>query len=217
MPQINKMERRQFISSSSKALLLASAGTGLAGSCKPGTRGKTATAAAGQTKHPGYPMAITMWDFSYFDLLELHIWMVQVTDYYQKTGYQYTPWGNESFNKLQMNGEKEYRANKQYYLDKLAEHIEARAEWFRASGLPIGTTECWGIIDYKDYPLLDWGWVMEICEFGTMESANKGRWKYIGTSNFCGPQFAGMWREIDWHKRLTHLIKQSTLDADLLS
>jgi hypothetical protein len=156
-------------------------------------------------------------DVSYLDLLELHIWMVQVTDFYPRTGYQYTPWGNESFNKLQLNGEKEYRANEQYYKDKLAEHIEARAAWSRASGLAIGTTECWGIIDYKDYPLFDWGWVLEICEFGTIEAAKKGRWKYIGTSNFCGPQFAGMWREIEWHKRLTDQIKQSPLDADLLS
>jgi hypothetical protein len=154
-------------------------------------------------------------DVSHFDLLELHIWMVQVTDYYQKVGYRYTPWGNESFNNLVMSGEKEYRANSAFYQDRLAAHIEERTEWSRVSGLPIGTTECWGIIDYKDYPLLEWGWVMELCEYGTLEAIKSGRWKYIGTSNFCGPQFAGMWREKEWHQRLTGRIRTSPLDQDL--
>jgi len=37
----------------------------------------------------------------------------------------------------------------------------------------------------------------------------------IATSNFCGPQFVGMWRDITWHKRLTHLIRTSQVNEDL--
>jgi hypothetical protein len=37
----------------------------------------------------------------------------------------------------------------------------------------------------------------------------------MATSNFCGPQFVGMWRDIAWHKRLTDLIKSSSIDPDL--
>lgn len=155
-------------------------------------------------------------DVSCLDLLELHIWMVQVTDFYKKTGYTYTPWGNESFNNLALNGEKEYLINKDFYLDQLSKHISKRADWSRKSGLPIGTTECWGIIDYKDYPLLNWDWVMELCMHGTQEAIKQGRWKYIGTSNFCGPQFAGMWREVQWHKNLTDSIKNGKLESDLM-
>ena len=73
------------------------------------------------------------------------------------------------------------------------------------------TTECWGIVDYKDWPLLNWDWVMELCELGVRTAAASGRWAAIATSNFCGPQFAGMWREVDWHRRLTDLIHESAL------
>lgn len=59
------------------------------------------------------------------------------------------------------------------------------------------------------------GTSLERCEFGTLEAAKKGRWKYIGTSNFCGPLFAGMWRKVEWHKQLTGRIKASRLDPGL--
>lgn len=41
---------------------------------------------------------------------------------------------------------------------------------------------------------------------------------YVGRrsdSNFCGPQFAGMWRDVEWHKRLTSIIRSSPLDESL--
>jgi len=60
-------------------------------------------------------------------------------------------------------------------------------------------------VDYKDWPLLDWGWVKEMCEFGTIQAAKTGRWTWIATSNFCGPQFAGMWRDVDRRQRLTRI------------
>ena len=63
--------------------------------------------------------------------------------------------------------------------------------------------------------MLEWSWVKEICAFGTIEAAKQGRWKYIATSNFCGPQFTGMWRDIEWHRKLTGIIKKASLDADL--
>jgi len=86
----------------------------------------------------------------------------------------------------------------------------ALSSWFRqdaANARMNITTECWGIIDYKDWPLLDWGWVKDTCELGTLTAASTGRWAAIATSNFCGPQFRGMWRDIAWHQSLTRAIK----------
>jgi hypothetical protein len=154
-------------------------------------------------------------DVSSLDLLELHCWIVQFSDFYKRLGFEYTPWGYEQFRKIVKSGEKEYYRSKQEYQEKLSKGIELLAEWSRKSGKPVGTTECWGPIDYKDYPMLEWSWVKEICAFGTIQAAKQGRWKYIATSNFCGPQFIGMWRDIEWHRKLTGIIKKASLDADL--
>ena len=70
-------------------------------------------------------------------------------------------------------------------------------------------------IDYKDMPLLDWGWVKEACEFGVTLAAKSGRWLAIATSNFCGPQFVGMWRDLAWHRKLTGLIHHSGVSGEL--
>jgi hypothetical protein len=31
----------------------------------------------------------------------------------------------------------------------------------------------------------------------------------MAASNFCGPQFAGMWRDIEWRREMTRIIKSS--------
>ncbi|MDR1824378.1 MAG: hypothetical protein LBR27_03440 [Bifidobacteriaceae bacterium] len=33
----------------------------------------------------------------------------------------------------------------------------------------------------------------------------------MGTSNFCGPQFHGMWDDVAWHQRLTAAIHAAPL------
>ena len=43
-----------------------------------------------------------------------------------------------------------------------------------------------------------------------------GMWVGVATSNFCGPQFVGMWRDVEWHKRLTSIIRSSPIDASLM-
>jgi len=79
------------------------------------------------------------------------------------------------------------------------------------------TTECWAVVDYKDWPLLKWDWVKELCAVGTRHAASTGRWLAIGTSNFCGPQFVGMWRDVNWHRQLTNVIRNSEINRELRS
>lgn len=51
---------------------------------------------------------------------------------------------------------------------------------------------------------------------GVRESASTGQWVAIATSNFCGPQFVGMWRDIEWHKQMTGIIRNSKVNPELL-
>jgi hypothetical protein len=52
-----------------------------------------------------------------------------------------------------------------------------------------------------------------LCEIGVRTAAATGRWRAIATSNFCGPQFVGMWRDVDWHKRMTEVIHAAKVPA----
>jgi Sugar-binding cellulase-like len=76
---------------------------------------------------------------------------------------------------------------------KLRDQIEWAANWSRVSKRPLITTECWSLVDYKDWPLLEWGWLKELCEVGARTAASTLRWVAMATSNFCGAQFVGMW------------------------
>jgi hypothetical protein len=150
-------------------------------------------------------------DVSMHDLLELHCWMTHWNDFYEQVGYHYERFESKGYENLVARGESTYRAREAYWRQSLAGGIGQLADWSRASGLPLITTECWGIVDYKDWPLLDWGWVKELCELGVRTAAGTGRWAAMATSNFCGPQFRGMWRDVAWHRRLTDVIHAATL------
>ncbi len=93
--------------------------------------------------------------------------------------------------------------------------IKQYANGAKAVNQPIITTECWSIVDYKDYPMLNWNWIKDLCELGVTTAAGIGQGVAIATSNFCGPQFVGMWNNVEWHKRLTDIIKNATISEEL--
>jgi hypothetical protein len=156
-------------------------------------------------------------DLSFLDLLEPHLWMANNNggEFYQKVGYRFEKITNEDYANLALNGEKVYREREDYWKEGLAKQIEIAADWSKQLQRPLITTECWGPIDYKDWPLLEWDWVKELCQFGVEEAAKTGRWLSTATSNFCGPQFVGMWRDESWHVQLTETIKNAPVGEDI--
>lgn len=155
-------------------------------------------------------------DVSFLDFLELHLWMTHFSDFYQQVGYKYERFESTGYENLVQRGEALYRERPEHWQARLRGGIDMAAAWSRASTKPLITTECWSIVDYKDWPLLDWGWIKELCEIGVRHAAATGRWVSIATSNFCGPQFAGMWRDVEWHRRLTRLIRSSRVEPDAI-
>lgn len=155
-------------------------------------------------------------DVSDYDLLDLHLWMSQ-GEFYEQVGYNYERFSDEGYENVARNAERLYRERPEYWKAILQQRIEEAVMNSEVGGLPLITTECWGIVDYKDWPLLSWDWVKELCEYGTVQAARTGRWVAIATSNFAGPQFEGMWRDVKWHQRLTSIIHKSTVDEDLLT
>ena len=156
-------------------------------------------------------------DVSMLDFLEPHIWMAHpvTSDWNEVVGYGFDKFSPAGFDNIALRGYETYRAGKAKYDRALIGEIDNIAKWSRASKKPLVTTECWSVVDYKDWPLLDWGWIKDLCEMGTTTASSTGRWIGIATSNFCGPQFVGMWRDVSWHQRLTKLIKSGPIDADI--
>lgn len=167
----------------------------------------------------GDPALYSQYDLSYFDLLEHHIWMAQQNsdEFYKEVGYKYERFLPDGYNNLVKNYETVYRARPQYWRSLLTDGIQNLAAGAKAAKQPLITTECWGLVDFKDWPLLHWDIVKELCELGVQTAAATGQWLAIATSNFCGPQFKGMWQDIAWHRRLTKLIKDAPVNEDLKS
>lgn len=175
-----------------------------------------------RARFPGLPLTVSITgtyradeasDVSFLDLLEPHLWMPTCSDFYQRVGYAYERFDGKGYDNLVARGEALYRADPAHWQGCLQRAIDALACWSRASAKPLITTECWGVVDYKDWPGLDWGWVKELCALGTGWAAATGRWQAIATSNFCGPQFRGMWDDLAWHRRLTDLIRAAPAPA----
>lgn len=156
-------------------------------------------------------------DIHFMDILEHHLWMAHQNDneFNNLVGYHYEKFSPEGYENLVANAEREYRARPDYWNSLLVNQILKMAEVSRQVSMPIVTTECWALIDYKDLEGLHWDWIKDLCELGVRTAASTGRWTGVATSNFCAPQFRGMWDDVTWHKRMTSLIKQSVVDKDI--
>jgi len=153
-------------------------------------------------------------DVSYMEVLEPHVWMAQSSDFYAQIGYNYERFSSAGYDNVVKYAEQLYKSKPEYWQKLLFKGIDTVADWSISTGKPLITTECWGIVNYKDWPLLNWDWVIELCELGVKRAASKGRWAAIATSNFCGPQFVGMWRDVEWHRRMTSIIHSAKLPKE---
>ncbi len=170
-----------------------------------------------RAQEPELPVTVSLVGFDaakperwrFMDFLEPHIWMTQSSDFLERIGGNYGNFDFTGYDAIAAKAEATFRGDRAHWESALRERIEAWARVARACRRPLVTTECWAIVNYRDWPGLDWGWVKELCEFGIDAALQTGCWAGLATSNFCGPQFAGMWRDVAWHQRLTARIRSA--------
>ena len=157
-------------------------------------------------------------DVTQLDFLEPHLWMAsdEISDYYKVIGYDFKSFSPVGIDNVVKRGRRQYLDHQDRYDSQLFAGIANLARWSEAAGKGLVTTECWSIIDYKDWPGLDWGWVNDLNARAVEVASSTGRWIGMSTSNFTGPQFRGVWRDIDWHRRLTDIIKNGPLSLELI-
>lgn len=146
------------------------------------------------------------------DFMELHVWLMNATDFYDWAAFDHGIDSRAHYEWIVEEGQDCYREDRERWQAALREAIGAAAEWSRETGLPLATTESWGLIHFKDWPGLEWDWLKEICAVGTRAAAETGRWAAVSTSNFCGPQYRGMWADVEWHREQTEAIKAATVE-----
>jgi hypothetical protein len=156
-------------------------------------------------------------DLSDFDLFDPHVWMTTQNDgeFCKIVGYAYETFDPKGYTNLSLKAEPTYRARPQYWQDLLIRKIDRLAAVSAKMNKPLITTEAWAIVEYKDWPLLKWDWVKDLCYLGAQHAASTGQWLAIASSNFCSPQFVGMWRDKKWHQNVTHAIKNSSVNLSL--
>jgi len=135
------------------------------------------------------------------------------SEFYKRIDYRFERFDPVGYEKVVNEARSLYECNPDYWHSLLSNLINRASEESEILDLPVATTECWSIVDYKDWPMLDWDWVKRSCEVGTRHAASKGRWIALSTSNFCGPQFVGMWRDKDWPQEMNHVIRNAELQA----
>lgn len=151
-------------------------------------------------------------DVSFLDLLDLHVFMPSYSDFDERVGYRYELFEPTGYENMVRNVERVYRSDPDRWKAALSTGIEAAAAWSRQADRPLVTTEGGALINYKDWPLLSWDWVRELTEYFVRTASATGRWSALCTSTFCGPQFTGMWRDVEWHRSLTATIHAGPLD-----
>lgn len=156
-------------------------------------------------------------DVSFLDMFEHHLWMVHQnnSEFYKLVGYGDGRFSPEAYKNVVKNAERLYRQKPEYWKGLLVDKINVLGHVARDLNMPLATTECWGIVDYKDWPLLNWDWVKDLCEVGTMTALDTKAWVVVATSNFCAPQFVGMWRDVKWHQKLTRAIRRTPVNPEL--
>jgi hypothetical protein len=148
-------------------------------------------------------------DYENFDAIDKHFWISHNKELAEHTGFRRLTHNKPTdvdFHDIYVNGLKHWDQNKHRYAAWMEDRIQRTAELGRRYGVPVGNTEGWGDVFWEDNPTIDWRFIMEAAEI-CVPLAVKHGYKFICTSNFTCPQFRGMWEEVEWHQKMTRIIK----------
>ena len=89
------------------------------------------------------------------DFLEPHIWMAHQNgeEFYEAMDNKNEVFNNKGYEAMVRNGKKVYNEKKAYWNKLLRDKIEAVARVSREDNQALMTTECWAVVNYKDWPL----------------------------------------------------------------
>lgn len=170
-------------------------------------------------------------DFTDFDFLDVHIWAERAgtgflkpkelykrftafgepeTLYTYRTPGYYRPYtrtaGDIDFDRISDALHESWYQNRALCAQWLEENIAAVAEKAKHYGIPCGNTEGWGALYWLDHPLVSWDLIKDAGLLGA-ELGRKYGFAFNCQSNFCEPQFRGLWKDVAYHQKITNIIR----------
>lgn len=160
------------------------------------------------------PVSDSLYDLSLesLDLVETHIWLSSnVADFAAATNFSLDEFGFPNAWQRQVDSlDDVYWPNPSAWHRALETQMRRWADLAAENGKPLWTTEGWSHILLDDFVSPTgrraWDYVKSVAEAIVPVAINLG-WAGICTSNFCEPHFPGVWSDVEWHQRMTALIK----------
>ncbi|MBD3351265.1 MAG: hypothetical protein GF364_07240 [Candidatus Lokiarchaeota archaeon] len=177
-------------------------------------------------------------NLSNFDFLDMHLWINNCPDFVKGTGYverirkhgrpefmyEYQNVGHGGYglqSKRIIPADVYYEEIYKSLITKWNEHKEEYEKWMRETisqiaefgktvNIPVGNTEGWGLVDWFEHPSLEWQ-IQKECGLIAAKYAQENGYWFNCSSNMCEPQFLGLWRDLDWHREVTGIIKSGEI------
>lgn len=148
-------------------------------------------------------------DVKNFDALDIHIWMIYNYKFSKETEYfdKIHILGNdEQLESCQSKISSYWNNHKEDLIHWLDIELSKRKTLADQLNIPLGNTEGWGPVMWMDHPKLNWSFVKDSGIIGA-ELGQKHGFSFNCSSNFNHPHFKGIWNDIEWHKKVTSIIK----------
>ena len=149
-------------------------------------------------------------DYHLFDALDVHMWFQHDHEFADRIPYLgevHVMEPDVHFAETNRLIHSLYKENKDACDRWMEEHIAQAAQLGRKYHIPVGNTEGWGIIMWREHPYLDWDFIKQaglVCA----ELAAKEGYAFICSSNFCQPQFTTLWADVAYHREVTDIIRR---------
>ncbi|WP_382303548.1 cellulase-like family protein [Herbiconiux sp. UC225_62] len=163
------------------------------------------------------PVSESLFDLDYrsLDVIETHIWLSSnVEEYASQTNFSLEEHGFPGAWQKQVDSLDEvYWPQRERWHAQLEAQMARWSAVAKAAGVPLWTTEGWSHILLDDFTAPSgrtaWEYVKDVAEFAVPAALRLG-WEGVCTSNFAEPHFPALWADIEWHRRLTTMIKSGT-------
>ena len=150
-----------------------------------------------------------------YDLAELHLWLTSTPRFTKQTDFMNGIASRAELARHQHEVEACYWEQRPTWQAELDALMDRWKSWADTRGLPVWTTECWASV-FWDPDLSEsadpWAYIKDVAEHAVPRAVAAG-WAGVATSNFSQPHHAGLWADIEWHRRLTETIRAGRSDT----
>jgi hypothetical protein len=137
-----------------------------------------------------------------FDVLELHIWMVQDERFATRSTFDdiVKDRGNHDYSDYMRRVNSSLKSIRPMMLRKMENSLAFAKSWSEEIAAPYTTTEAWGPWWHMDHKDLDWKWLYDWCEQNMEMASDYGIWG-LTPWNYSHPYWNN-WKNVEWYGKV---------------